>query len=272
MADFKAIISDFDPSDTLTLDNISGISSLDFSPGTGVLTIQAAGGPYTLHFNNPTGGDYFHANSNGVGGYTITEDNVAACYCPGTLIRTDRGDVAVESLRIGDKVITVDGKAEAIKWIGRQTRNPLFAAINDELPICIRQGALGNALPLRDLYLSPDHAMLVQGCLVHAGALVNGRSILRIKQWQGDVQYVHIETEAHELILAEGAAAETFMDDDARHRFDNHAEFAQLYPDAQPMVEMELPRICYARQLPKAISRVLDAVADELVGKVAAVA
>lgn len=192
------------------------------------------------------------------------------CFVPGTLIATPDGSRAVETLQIGDELLTADGRTVAVKWIGHRKLHYLFAAVADALPIRISAGALGNGLPLRDLFVSPDHAMEVMGCLVHASALVNGSSITQCKQWDGDVQYFHIETDSHELILAEGSAAETFIDNDARQRFDNHAEFAELYPDAQPMVEMELPRVLFRRQLPKAISRHLDAIAGELMGKAAA--
>lgn len=191
------------------------------------------------------------------------------CFVPGTLIATPNGARAVETLQIGDPLLTADGRVVAVKWIGHRRLHSAFAAISAALPIRITRGALGNGLPQRDLYVSPDHAMEVMGCLVHASALVNGSSITQCKDWHGDVQYFHVETDGHELILAEGAAAETFIDNDARQRFDNHAEFAERYPDAQPMVEMELPRVVFRRQLPKAISRHLEAIAAELMAKAA---
>ena len=66
--------------------------------------------------------------------------------------------------------------------------------------------------------------------------------------------------------MAEGAPAETFIDNVSRQSFDNHAEYEALYPNAAPMVELELPRVKFARQLPKAVVRRLAAVADALQG------
>lgn len=198
----------------------------------------------------------------------VAEETPAACFARGTWIATADGPKPVESLVIGDAILNAEGKEILVKWIGRQTRNPVFAALHNEMPIRIVRGALGDGLPLRDLFVSPDHALLIQGCLIHADALVNDRTITRMQDWGGDVEYFHIETEAHEIILAEGAAAETFVDNDARQRFDNAAEFAALYPNAQPMNELDLPRICFRRQLPAAISKPLDGIADGLMGAV----
>ena len=68
-------------------------------------------------------------------------------------------------------------------------------------------------MPLRDLFVSPGHALYVDNCLlIDAKALVNGTTITQVTQWEGDLEYFHIETEHHEIILAEGTPAETFMD------------------------------------------------------------
>ena len=98
---------------------------------------------------------------------------------PGTMVRTPRGEVAVETLARGDCVMTTDGRAEKVSWIGRQTVSLRFADPLRVLPIRIKAGALGENVPSRDLLLSPDHAILVGEVLIQAGALVNGTSIVR---------------------------------------------------------------------------------------------
>jgi len=186
------------------------------------------------------------------------------CFSRGTGISTPNGQRAVETLAIGDEVLNVDGKAVAVKWVGRQTLSSFTARLSGELPVCISAGALGNGLPHRDLLVSPGHALLVDGALVNASALVNGTSIVKLQAWQGDVEYFHIETEAHEVILAEGAAAETFIDSVSRERFDNYAEYLALYPNAPAMVELDLPRVTHARQLSHFTQRRLTEVAATL--------
>lgn len=220
---------------------------------------------------------YFYSNFNDLEGrplstLSVLEQDYIFCFVRGTAISTPSGPVPVEDLTIGDEVLNASGAAIKVKWIGRQTCHPLFATVYEQLPIRIDVGALGNGLPVRDLYVSPDHAMLIEGCLVHASALVNGRTIHRMVKWSGNLDYFHIETENHELILAEGAQAETFIDNVSRERFDNYAEYALLYPNAKSMVELDLPRVVYKRQLPLRISRRQESIADDLMGKMAVAA
>jgi T5SS/PEP-CTERM-associated repeat protein len=154
------------------------------------------------------------------------------CYCRGTLIRTDHGEVAVEDLRIGDRLITNSGVARQIVWIGQRRYANRFAAGNpDVLPILIRAGALADATPRRDLLVSPLHAMYLDACLIPAFALVNGTSIVQVETLE-TIEYFHVELATHDVILAEGAPSETFVDDDSRGMFHNADEYRLLYPQA----------------------------------------
>ncbi len=116
-------------------------------------------------------------------------------------------------------------------------------------------GSLGDGLPHSDLTVTADHAMLVDGVLCNASALVNGTTISRVPLAEmGDSYTVyHIETEAHEIILANGAATETYIDHTSRRVFDNHAEYAALYGDEPEMQELPLPRATCFRMLPPSI-------------------
>ena len=172
------------------------------------------------------------------------------CFMPGTLIRTPAGEVAVELLEIGDQVLTVDGRSVPVRWIGRQTVSTIFANKDRVLPIRIRAGALVDNVPSRDLLISPDHAVLVEGALIQAGALVNGSSIVRERNVPGIFTYYHIELDDHSLILAENTPAETFVDNVDRLGFDNWAEHEALYPDGKHVDELPYPRAKSYRQVP----------------------
>ncbi|MCJ2069744.1 Hint domain-containing protein [Methylobacterium sp. J-030] len=115
----------------------------------------------------------------------------------------------VERLRVGDLAITASGKPRPIRWIGNRSYPGLSAPKHDR-PVRISAGALRNGVPARDLRVSPDHCLWLDGLLVAAGHLVNGTSITRGEAVR-DLTYWHVELDSHDLLLAEAAAAESFL-------------------------------------------------------------
>ncbi len=158
---------------------------------------------------------------------------VAVCYLRGTRIRTPAGECRIEDLRIGDPVITLSGECKPIKWIGRQRfKKNSERWPSDFEPVRISRFALDERTPHRDLYLSPNHAVYLDGLLIPAKYLVNGQSITQCTAEGAEViEYLHIELSAHDVIYAEGATAETFGAlREARDQFNNFAEYYRLYP------------------------------------------
>lgn len=172
--------------------------------------------------------------TNAVGALSGSNLSIVSCFTRGTLIRTPAGERPVETLRMGDLVTTADGSAKPIKWIGRADYDAAMlsstAAMSYARPVLFRAGALGDGLPVRDLRVSPMHGMLVDGVLVPAISLMNGVSILR-DVGSVDVAYYHIETEAHEILLSEGAPSESYINHSTRAVFDNAAEYDALFGD-----------------------------------------
>jgi hypothetical protein len=134
------------------------------------------------------------------------------CFTSGTLIKTKSGERPIEDLSVGDTVITMDHGCQPIRWIGSSKRK----AEGDVAPVLIRKGALGNK---RDLRVSPQHRMLLQGwqaellfgeteVLATAKSLINDHSIIRVEG--GEVEYFHMLFDTHEVIWAEGALSESF--------------------------------------------------------------
>jgi hypothetical protein len=155
------------------------------------------------------------------------------CFLLGTQIETPDGERKIESLKIGDRVTTVSGKSHAIKWIGRMG----FRRSGDNwpehvLPIRIAQNAFGEGTPARDLFVSPNHALYIDGALVCAKHLVNGDTIAVHPADDTDVLlYFHIELAHHDVVMANGVPAETLRADSAKREiFSNFAEFERLYP------------------------------------------
>jgi hypothetical protein len=204
-------------------------------------------------------------------GNTLTRGSFDApvCFLAGTMIRILDGEVPVETLKCGDFVLTSDGRSVAVDWLGIQTVSLVFADKMRVLPIRIRAGALSENAPARDLLVSPDHALLVDGALIQAGALINGTSIVRETDVPTTFKYYHVEVADHSLILAENTPAETFVDNVDRLAFDNWAEHEALYPNGKPITELPYPRAKSHRQVPVS-TRVMLAARAEAIGAVAA--
>lgn len=192
-----------------------------------------------------------------VGSFDFNPDLVATvftyCFAAGTRIATEHGETEVQDLTSGDLVRTADGRLEPVRWIGKQTIDRRFA--RGLSLVRIGAGALGNGLPQRDLVLTGDHAMVLDGVLVNASALVNGDSISFVPRAEmGDLVTVyHVETERHEALLAEGAPSESFCDVAGRSKYDNHAAYLETYGTERIIPEMDLPRISAQRHLPETL-------------------
>ncbi len=174
------------------------------------------------------------------------------CFCAGTRVTTPDGVKNVEDLRPGDLVCLANGRVAPVRWLGRQVVNSSVAHPAEANPIRITRGAMGHGLPERDLRVSKDHAICIDGVLINAGCLVNGSTIYQESNVREAFTYYHVETDAHELILAEGVATETFVDQTTRDTFEN----AHEAPD-RVIPEMPLPRISSARLVPDHIKRKL---------------
>jgi hypothetical protein len=183
------------------------------------------------------------------------QDGTPNCFLAGTRIATPDGEVLVEALLPGDFVSTQSGGVAPVRWLGKASVARDFSDPLKIMPIRICAGALGEALPLRDLLLSPDHAVLVDDVLIQAGALENGVSIVRETRMPLFFTYYHVELADHALVLAEGVPSETFIDNVDRFAFDNWQEHEASLPDAAPIEEMPYPRAQAQRQVPSATLR-----------------
>lgn len=176
-------------------------------------------------------------------GISFAPTATTACYARGTRIRTDRGDVAVEDLRVDDVAITTrDGVfvASPIVWIGQRRIDVVRHPFADRVrPVRFAVGSLADGVPSRPLVLSPDHALLLGGVLIAARQLVNGGSIA--VQDVPSVQYFHIELKRHGILIAEGAEAESYLDTGNRAQFDGNGAVRSLHAD---FARFEHPRAC----------------------------
>ncbi len=203
---------------------ISGVTLLD--NGTPTLTVQ--------QYQQSTDTQSLSAAISSAYTLNVVADS-PACFASGTRIMTRDGPVPVEQLQVGQQAITATAlqpTAEII-WLGhrrvdcRQHPRPY-----DVWPVRVRPDAFGAGMPAADLYLSPDHAVFVDGVLIPIRYLINGASI--VQEARDSVTYWHVELAQHDVILAEGLACETYLDTGNRGSFANggvvvamHAEFAR---------------------------------------------
>jgi hypothetical protein len=159
---------------------------------------------------------------------------LSVCFASGTAILTEQGETPVEAIKAGDSVMAlVDGVPtdRIVKWAGERTLD-LTRHPKRELaaPVRFLKGALGDNLPHRDLVVSPDHCMFIDGGLIPAKLLVNGMTIVRDLD-AATVTYHHIELEQHGILIAEGVASESYLDTGNRAFFANAGLATLLHPD-----------------------------------------
>lgn len=200
--------------------------------------------------------DLVPASGNGtLSAYDLTLESAANCFLTGTRIATPHGPRAIEALGRGDLILTADGRAIPIIWVWRQEILNLQGLSEDRTPILISANALGEGRPARDLVVTADHAMALGGCLINAGTLVNDITIRRLgtAQMPARFRYWHIETAAHEVLLAENCPTESYIPYAPRQVFDNYDAYLAHYGSDLPIAEMDLPRISAARMVPQVL-------------------
>jgi ELWxxDGT repeat protein len=150
---------------------------------------------------------------------TIIEEALV-CFLSGTLIATPDGDVPVERLIPGDPIVTLSGAVRRIVWMGEGRVMATRGCRSAATPVVVRRGAFADNVPHRDLRVTKGHSFLIDGVLIPVEFLVNHRSIL----WDDHAQEVvlhHIELETHDILMANGAPAESYRDDGNRWLFRN---------------------------------------------------
>jgi hypothetical protein len=145
----------------------------------------------------------------------------ALCFLPGTRIATPLGDAAIESLAPGDLVLTASGVVRPILWVGTGKLLTTRFRRNAATPVIVRKSALAHNVPNRDLRVTKGHSFYVDNVLIPVEFLVNHRSILWDDHSPREVTLYHIELETHDVLLANGAPAESYRDDGNRWLFQN---------------------------------------------------
>jgi autotransporter passenger strand-loop-strand repeat protein len=266
----SATLSGLGAGDTIDLSGITYVSPGASAGIVGdVLTVSDGGKAYSFQLDagqNYVGYQFQIGASTDDGPFGPGTDVAVLCFRPGTRIATPFGTAPVETLRPGDLVLTASGQAEPVCRLGVQTVSLRFADPLRALPIRVRAGALAERVPSRDLLVSPGHALLIDGVLAQAGALVNGSSVVREAVMPEIFRYYHLELAAHAVLLAEDTPAESYLDGVEAMAFDD----AGAREAAAPAEQLPYPRIKAQRQLPQAVRARLMARAALLAARPAA--
>ena len=185
------------------------------------------------------------ADGNETGRLDFTNiEEIIPCFTPGTLIATPKGERRVEDLVVGDRVITRDNGIQEIRWVGaREMTGQELAHKAHLLPVLIRQGALGNNLPERDMLVSPNHRVLVANDktalyfeereVLVAAKHLTGLEGVDIVETSGTT-YIHVMFDQHEVILSDGTWTESFQPGDMSLAGVGNAqrnEILELFPE-----------------------------------------
>ncbi|MBU2998212.1 Hint domain-containing protein [Roseovarius nubinhibens] len=196
-----------------------GIASQTFPPSN---TYRAYAMPVTF----PEAGSYTLRLTELAPNMAVLEEDISllAGFVEGTAIDTPDGPAPIESLQIGDLVSTQHGP-RPIRWISEHQITPDDLAANSRLrPIKISAGALGQDLPRADLWVSPEHRMLIHTPLCrklfdadHALIAAHHLTVLdgvEVDDSRKSIRYLHLFLDDHAILTAEGAPSESLLLDD----------------------------------------------------------
>ncbi|HEY4172935.1 MAG TPA: Hint domain-containing protein [Rhodopila sp.] len=209
-------ITGFSNNETIDLTNLAFAPGATASISGTSLVVTSGVVSETLSLTGIAPGTQFNVTKDAGTGSAVT-----LCFCAGTLIRTPDGEIRVEDLAVGDLVRTLGGGGvRPIKWIGHGKVLATRGRRGPATPVIVRKGALAENVPCRDLRVTKAHGIYIDDVLIPVEFLVNHRSIV----WDdhaGEVALYHVELESHDILLADGAPAESYRDDGNRWLFQN---------------------------------------------------
>ncbi len=219
-------MGNFYPDDAIALvdDNGNVVQFVSWEGNTVSATNGPAAGQTSTDSGNITAvGQSMQSDDRGSTYYNQSNPNsgtIPACYAPGTLIKTPYGDRKIETLRVGDEVVSEAGVTHTIRWVWKG-HEPLGLVPKQNKPILIKKHALGRSCPSEDLIVSGQHRVVAGGanqlldafempCLVPAKALTQMPKI-RYMTGKRDITWHHILCDTHQLIAANGVVSETLL-------------------------------------------------------------
>ncbi|ADO41330.1 Hint domain-containing protein [Ketogulonicigenium vulgare] len=243
---------DFDVMEVLLLDPEKLTSQINYvAPVYGFIgDIPDAGEPFQVMHNTHQAG---YLPDKPPISFDISRYMLAPCFTAGTFIETDRGDIAIEALRIGDLVKTIDNGLQPIRWIGSSRICSNALSSNTKLrPIQISADALGAGVPAHDLVVSPQHRVLIRSKISDrmfgaAEVLVPAVKLTALPGIFTDnscdpVEYFHILFDQHEMVRSNGAITETLHTGPIALRSLSSAARAEIFAIFPELAALGVPR------------------------------
>ena len=208
-------------------------------------------------------------------GFTLSDGkdgwlDYEVCFLSGSMIQTPNGEVAVETLRLGDEVMAyVDGlpQSRRVVWAGKShaTVRPHLAEDEAGYPVRILKSAISEGVPHKDMLITPEHCLFFNGRFVPARMLVNGSSIFYDTSITS-YDYYHVETEQHSVLCADGMLTESYLDTGNRRTFRQESAVVSLGAGRRDWVADAAVPLCVERAFVEPLFHALAARADEVFG------
>jgi Ca2+-binding RTX toxin-like protein len=170
------------------------------------------------------------------------------CFASGTMIKTIDGERAIETLTVGDRVLTMDGNYQEIRWIDSLGLDSIDLQMNPRLkPIIIRADALGAGFPEQDLIVSPQHRIFVRSMiaermfdtrevLIPANKLLTLDGIDILEHNPDGVEYWHMLFDDHQIVWSNGTPSESL--------FIGPEALKAVSPEGRLEIQTLFPEIC----------------------------
>ncbi len=208
------VFAGFNRGDSINITGVTATSISTLGSGKGVV-LNSGATHITLQIPGSLGGGFQFTH--GAFGTDIT----TICFCRGTMIDTPQGRIAVENLAVGARVTTLGyHNTRIITWIGKGKVLATSGQRSAATPVIVRKGALADNMPDLDLHVTKGHSLFIDGVLIPVEFLVNHKTIVWDERAQ-EVEIYHVELDQHDVLLANGAPAESYRDDGNRWLFQN---------------------------------------------------
>ena len=214
-----------------TYDSTSNTTSITTDTG---ITVKVSG-DYTISNNSlyqQESGENLYISASPTN--SLGTSAVLVCFLSGSMIRTSKGDVAVEDIQIGDQVVTFDWRnnqdvIRPVIWTGKGHCKVRFDLPDDEAgwPVRVIKNAISDGVPYKDMLITAEHCLFFRDRFVPVRMLVNGVSIFYDKSITS-YDYYHVETEQHSVITADGMLTESYLDTGNRSSFRQEGKIATL--------------------------------------------